>query len=383
MNKIEQFTGDMVVIKENEYTNPTGSIECVLCQPIDGKREPQTVQSKEYGDPPKVYWILSNFSKHIDKHDKKPKLNALNELNLLPNECCSHKNDDESLEYTEEMVDVIKNDEDILIETVVEINETNDSTIHLQIEPLNQSPTVEDVQSLIYIQISEQLNNMLEVSLKHNIKEIDMVFKIDNKEFIFQFAEIEPDGNCLIAALVHQLLKLKIGDRPHLKATAKLRKDVVDHIKRHRSDYEHELKGMVYEQNEGKQVADIYTECIKYLEKDLPKDGFWAGSETISAVTRMKSVNILIVNANGKCYFPFGFQMKFRKTVILTFGVFNYQIDNEDCDNTQRNHYSSVVRMDQADIYVVSQSLAEIEHKKIIQEQIDSVDLLNNTNAME
>lgn len=124
--------------------------------------------------------------------------------------------------------------------------------------------------------------------------------------------------------------------------------------------------------------------------------GVWGSTETIKAVTRMNAVNILIINARGECYFPLGFQMRLKKTVILTFGIVPVHAHTESdvvdqrqvdgCDasemshdvaipNTKRNHYNSVMRMDQNDIYTVSQVLASVAYKRI-QEQIDFVDTL-------
>lgn len=143
-------------------------------------------------------------------------------------------------------------------------------------------------------------------------------------------------------------------------------------------------------------IEDIYEACTKYLEEKLPKKGVWGSTETIKAVTRMNAVNILIVNAKGECYFPLGFHMRLKKTVILTFGIVpvhahtesdvdQRQIDgcdasdmaqDEDIPNTKRNHYNSVVRMDQNDIYTVSQVLATVAYKRLIQEQIDLHDTL-------
>lgn len=197
-------------------------------------------KSKLHGDPPKVYWVLSNFSKHIANHFKKPEANSpeVNDLNLLLGADVSNEfnNFAEAHEYTEEMVEVI-DDKDIVIETV---DEANDSTIFLQIEPMNQSFSVNDVQSRIYTQLSEQINNMNEVSLKHNITEIDSTFKIEDNEFTLQFAQIDADGCCLFAALAHQLLRPKIGNRLHANATLKMREDVVEYIKSHRMDFGYE-----------------------------------------------------------------------------------------------------------------------------------------------
>lgn len=391
--RINEFTEQMVVVTVHANGSPTGSIECVLCEHSDGVRETQNVQSKTEGDPPKVYWILSNFSKHIERHNKKPKLDKsqLNASNLSRIDSFRNESDSHSADISHETIEEIpvhETDEDIVIDETVE---ANSSTIFLQIEPLNESFTIECVQSLIYEQISEQMNDMLEVLLKHNIEEHDMAFKIDGEEFFLKYAQIEPDGNCMFAALTHQLLKKKIGSRSHTNEVSKLRKHVVDYITNHRPEFEHDLKGIIYERNEGKEVKNIGKACDNYLKNVLTQKGVWGGGETLKAVTRMKFVNILVMNANGDSYFPSGFNMKLKKTVILTFdsavdacseSAAVDQSQNNDCDasggivsNIERNHYNSVVRMEQSNIYTLSQMLATIAYKRITQEQADLVEL--------
>lgn len=398
MNKILHFTETMVSVREDDDVNPVGFVECVLCKPFKGNKDPQIVQSKLVGDSSKVYWITSNFGKHIEKHLKKMKCAVSNaNFNSIDDIAMNESKMEHEMEYTEEMVSVLCDNElsdefDVKNEDEGNDTDKNDRTIILQIDPIQKSMSNEDLLSLIYNQISEQIQEMIASTLKHNVTEIDMPFEIENEKFTMHVAEIEPDGSCLFSALVHQIFKSKIGSRVFSNAVAKLRRDVVHHIKEHRLDFEYELKGIVYELNEGKKVTDIEKACTKYLEKTLPKNMTWGGSETIKAVTRMNAVNVLIMNEKGECYYPCGFNMRLKNTVILSFGVayienFSEQdSQNNGCDssdeitpNTKRNHYNSVIRMDQKDIYAVSQMLANVEHKKVAQENIDLINITDSS----
>lgn len=78
--KTSQFTENMVSVKESDHGNPVGFVECVLCKPFNEQREPQAVQSKVIGEPLKVYWIMSNFGKHVGRHLKKKKSTTMTVL---------------------------------------------------------------------------------------------------------------------------------------------------------------------------------------------------------------------------------------------------------------------------------------------------------------
>lgn len=200
-----------------------------------------------------------------------------------------------------------------------------------------------------------------------------MTFYIEEKEFTLQITEIEPDGNCLFGALVHQIFRTKNEEKHQANKIKKLREDVVAYINQHRDDFEHDLKGCVFDYYEGKKIDDIELASTNFLNNILSKDGTWAGSESIKAVARMNDVNILIVNENGDCYFVCDFDVRKKRTVILAFGRVHFsnpdKVDNPNqnklCDanaerisNINRNHYNSVTDIDENDIFIMSKFLA-------------------------
>lgn len=57
-----------------------------------------------------------------------------------------------------------------------------------------------------------------------------MVLKCNGQFDTIDVLEIDPDGNCLYGACVHQIHATKLGTTKHYEMVAALRKDVVDHI---------------------------------------------------------------------------------------------------------------------------------------------------------
>lgn len=77
----------------------------------------------------------------------------------------------------------------------------------------------------------------------------------------------------------------------------------------------------------------------------------------------MKKVNILVLDEDGDFYFaPVGFDQRLNKTVILAYrlGELSKNDVEENATNryVERNHYDSVVRIDQHDIFTISNILA-------------------------
>lgn len=370
----------------------TGLIDCFMCN-----REPLFVQSTTKGDPPKIYWVMSNFSKHIDTHLKSSKRNS---LKLKPEKCSSPSVEMTFSEenYTEETYEfALDADSLIAINNANEIMEENDSyCIKLDIDPLEGNiPSIDCLTEIIYAQVSEQILHMNAAVIHHGIEEVDMAFHIENDkpEHTLQVADICADGSCLFGSLAHQLYKFKLDSRKHVNAKKKLRKDVVQYIQDHRSEFEFELKGCVYDdcENKGIKVDDLSFACTNFLEKILPLESTWGGNESLKAVSRMNAVNILIVNEHGNSYFTNMFDTKLKKTVILAFVCISeckQEIDGNQigtCNeseievaNAKRNHYNSVVKIEQNDIYDMAKMLAVRTHERML-EEIQADNLLELT----
>lgn len=215
---------------------------------------------------------------------------------------------------------------------------------------------------------------MSNVSLKNNENEIDITFFVEEKKCTLTLNEIDADGSCLFGALVHQFSKPKLNNRVHKNGNKKLRADIVAHLKKNRSDFQHELEGRIYEQFNEISNDNMKSAIDNFLIQ-LSKQSTWGGYESIIAFTQIKKSNVLLINQNGHGYYPAGFDHLLKRTVILAFTkvlceeheVTEIKTECEDgsvvqnvanISNTQRNHYNSIVRMDQSDIFDLSRLLA-------------------------
>lgn len=106
-------------------------------------------------------------------------------------------------------------------------------------------------------------------------------------------------------------------------------------------------------------MENLFVKASKnFLQNELPNESTWGGGESIKAVHEMNGVNILTINENGSCIFsPNGFDKQLTQTVVLA-----YRIDERSPNKC--NHYDSVVRMEQSDIFDMAKMLAAIEYNK-------------------
>lgn len=375
IEKMQLFTESMVSVVGENDTEITGSIECLFCKLINVPRLPISVQKKVTGNPPKIYWNVSNFAKHVDTHmknsnKKTPKLKpTMNEFDTPLDKSLFESIIEE--DHSERNIENV--DDDIGIEENAESDADNDNsyTIGLEIKPIdNLSFSSNDLQALVYTQISKQMVRMNETALKYNEKEFDMMFLMKNEHHTLHLTKIKMDGNCLYGSLVHQLFRTKIDSRKHTTEIKKLRTNVISHINEYSNDFEHELKGSAIEYYGRdyikQQFSDYQTASTDFLNNVLPQNGTWGGSETMKAVSRMMSVNILVINENGDFDFARDFNLQFKNTVILAFGTFlankndSRESNAVNIPNTERDHYNSVIRLEQSDIFIMSKELASI-----------------------
>lgn len=240
------------------------------------------------------------------------------------------------------------------------IIEHNSSCIKLEILPNVEFLEVskkQTNQSLISKQIAKQLLNMFEVSINNN--EMPESFTLHYKKpsdelrsIGAEFTHIKGDGDCLYGAIIHQLFGYSIGSDKYKAAIISLRRDVVSTIRSNYSDFEISLKGSVYEKFEAmnKDVADIDQECALHLDEMLTV-GFWGGGETVKAASQIHKVNILIMSEGEDSRFTFGFNKSFDRTLLIAFRLAGKR-------SSIRDHYDSVVRIEDTDIYDLSKCLS-------------------------
>lgn len=220
----------------------------------------------------------------------------------------------------------------------------------------------ENSEQLIYTQISAQITKILQAVLIFNESVEEVIFELDQTERVLQTAKITGDGNCMFRALAHQLFCEKLNSAIQNGSTKKLRADAVRYINENFEQFIHEIKGCVFDLNEKDEIDVIQDECHSYVDHILSEDGSWGGSESIEAVYSIYSVNILLFNEYGPCYYVNAFNSEYISTVVIA-----YRLENGVDSKQKRNHYDSVSRIKQDDIFACSKLLwDETEKRKIL-----------------
>lgn len=302
-----------------------------------------TKQNRTETSSEKVYWILSNYSTHVQNHVKNSKFPT----NLVTNSStkndsaievfhCENRKLANTMEHTNGEFNGF--DDPDLIAEYIEDEESGDGDEHtddrsIEIIEIYSTPqsnsglSYDELESLIYNQITPQLNEMRDVSIKNREIDKKMKFMVGDVVCTMTVNATNPDGACFFRACDHQLNKNKLNSRKHTLGTNNLRKDVVKYIKQHRDSFDAELRGSVYGWYESigrctKNIENFEKVCDDYLHKELPKAKFWAGSESAKAIILIKSVNMLIL-VDGKCYFLNGFDENLTKTIILAYCTYS------------------------------------------------------------
>lgn len=384
---IGKLNADMITIQEYAEGRIRAIFNCPLCGRSNKENQfvLQTKQNKMESSSEKVYWVLSNYSAHVQTHVNKNSKFATkfvmksstenqNAIEMIDNEDVKLV----KLEHTIGESDDLDNPDDITEyldnEQLYDENEqlVDNSIEIVEIVTMPQSNSglrYDNLESLIYNQITSQLNEMHEVSIKNREIEKKMNFLVDDVLCTMNVNSTNPDGACFFRACDHQLNKNKLNSRQHTLGTNNLRKDVVRYIKQHRDVFDNELRGSVYGWYESmgkctKNIANIEKVCDDFLHKELPKEKSWAGSESFKAIILDKSVNILIL-IDDRSYFLNGFNENLAKTIILAYCTYsNGTQQATEQTNQTLNHYESVVHIEPNDVFLLSKHLATIAARR-------------------
>lgn len=187
----------------------------------------------------------------------------------------------------------------------------------------DESPdTKKNIRSLMYDQFSAQNIRLIEIVLQYKDVKKHMSVKVDGKLINVNVLKIPGDGNCMFAALVHQIHLVKLGSDEHKVYTDDLRLKVVNHIKENFDSYKHAIKGRIFEDCELSKKdppSNIDEACEFFISKLAQPKGYWGGAETIRAVSEIHHVNIAVFNERGDIYFPCGFNKLNEKSIFLAY----------------------------------------------------------------
>lgn len=293
---LASFKKDMIKFDANEFP-PLCSISCVYC------KEPKKLHFS------KTYFVMSNFSKHLD--------------------WCLKNNQNNSASHE------TKNKQ-----KSTHVAEADPKLVEIEISALN------DNEKFIYFQINHQVNRIRKIAVENKERKSIYNIQINKTEhFKIDTALIAADGDCLVGAMAHQLYGHKLQSENHKKATKILRQDAVNYMKNNIDDFKNVIA-----------YADDFAKFSKEKDDDaaigdyienLSKPTIWCGTEMLIAISRLKSINIIIFCENGTSCMVQPFNFDFNSCAILLFCRYETILKS----NTENNHYNSVIRMDENAMY--------------------------------
>lgn len=238
------------------------------------------------------------------------------------------------------------------------------------LEANNQDAAFTTQQNLFKTQLTLQSIQMSNMSFRNGDEgddcETEMAPRIIAQ---IRVSKIPADGDCLIGAAVHQFYRVKIASDDYTKHVTQLRKNIVDHISNNLEQYERRLMDRIHvkEPKRAKEEKKGTVEkCKEFLDNYLAKKGRWCGSESMKAISELFETNIVVFSEGGHVYFGHPFDSSLKNVMMVAFRLPS-QI------NTERNHYDSVIKLDESCIAVCSINLLLNNAKLCSLNQIDDV----------
>lgn len=187
--------------------------------------------------------------------------------------------------------------------------------------------------------ISAQNSNL--IATNREFKEHESVMAFFNDQLgVVKVVSIAPDGNCLFAACVHQLYRVKLNSDDHKTITAELRGRVCSHIKNNFNRFQRTIKLRVMEEIANESSENIEMRSKSFVDEFLSKSNFWGGSESLVAISEIFQANIIIFRENGSCYFANGHNSAYIRVLFLAYRRFG----------SAYNHYDSVSEIYQQEL---------------------------------
>lgn len=222
-----------------------------------------------------------------------------------------------------------------------------ENIIEIKIEPVNK--------------ISEELNSFLARLRIHNIQMINIFKNIRDgtecevklsleKTSTILVCPIPGDGNCLLGSIVHQHFHLEVGSDKYIQKVTELRHKVVAHIKANLKQFERQLSGRIYDKRSQTiekrvKIRNFEEESTNFLDNYLSKDHHWAGEETTQAVSELFKANIIIFDEWSDVRFGNSFDPSYQDIITVAFRVQKKHNRQENAHNIDRNHFDSIIRL--------------------------------------
>lgn len=368
LKPVQEITEDDIKITDLGSGSARADIKCIFCTTVKDDISGQKRHAIQYDKTGR--WNFSNLRKHMNIHKKiEHNSDDFNDEEKTDNtEPYKMKKSHEESEFIDLddfdksnvfSMPTVSNDSNIEEESKIIDESTNEES-----HTFDEKSTVTDTIKILYSQISTQNLILLESTLKNGGQKKFMSLMVGDCAMNIHVMKIKSDGDCLYAALSHQLENLKINSEEHKIRTMNLRQEVVSHILENLDFYKQSIKLRLESENEQLTFSCENSDemCQEYLSKYLSKSGFWGGSETILAISIMFSTNIIIFNEESSFFLATGFNSKYKKVILLAYRIGSM---NED-GSTNYNHYDSVCGIKEEIMFKCANILAEKLNSTIV-----------------
>lgn len=308
---VELLEENIVCVSTNA-NRIAGEVNCVLCKNCEPK--------KIYYNRVTGNWVIGNYQKHLrTKHHLGQDIPDTEQRNTATS----------AAENT--------NDNSVETETAGDSNNDHSEDYRNGMNLLERKAIkIEMSENWIYDQLTAQINVMTQAVLTNGEEESNMAFMISKCIYRLSVATILGDGNCIFAAIVHQLWQYPINSAEHKEATKQLRSRVVEYILANYESFEFNLKDRVFELKQANQITDMAAECKSYVRTVLSRNGAYGGFETIVAVSEMFKVDILTL-VEDDVYTFYTTKKLHGQTIALAWRK-GFDLNGKEI----RNHYDSV-----------------------------------------
>lgn len=301
------FCNDGIEIVNFGVNKIQAEVTCIFCGTTDANghssRKKIKVQSENRANA--QYWNYANLRKHIRK--------------------CHATNTD------------VSNDQEIsrLIESLPIVYDDEES----------------NAQAELCGRFMEQIWSMMDTTAEHNEEQKVMKFtrEANNCYGTVKVIKMPADGDCLFAACVNQLYRIKSETNQHKELVGKLRRDVCQYINENFSRFKHIIELRLKDEHPSDSIASIH-EMRDNFVKQLNRSGYWGGTESLIAISELYFANIVVFRENGPYHFATKYDEENKRTLFLAYRNISGKM----------SHYDSVSHIDNI---VLSNCAVDLYHK--------------------
>lgn len=310
-------------------------VQCIFCERY---RKKIRVQCENRGKTA-LYFNYNNLKKHLKLHMTKKASEIVHQIQLLPIVIGENENDTvadtiqvESDPYNAKLAifpTTLPQENEIVLIAENSPRDLISKQCIVQHIPLSVSAAAQQ----LYDRFSSQISSL--AGTCSNEQQKIMMFKREatNRYGTVKIVSTLPDGNCLFAACIHQLYTVEVGSDAHKDLTSGLRHEISEYIKVNLPYFEHVIKQRI--QNDTVYLAERNCTWNNFVEH-LSSPGFWGGSESLLAISKIYSANIVVFDENGPYYFATPYHEEHTRTVFLAYREYF------DSGERTRKHYDSI-----------------------------------------